>query len=1194
MSIPPNIPGDLEPIFRDQLTHLIGDAVRDFLQKDVPALADKEEKELTGQLQAAHKGGKFLGQPIIDETANTVTILIRFTDLSIPGLKGLKLRLARAAFEIERWVNLTHSDKAIVQIDDVPSFAIEISFERGYLISIGGGVDKIQGFKQFRVEISWKAPEIYFRGYLAQRDKGGFLFDVNCRLPFCIPLGPTGLGLKGAGLLYGEHFAPDLREPGSIEPVLQRMEKATAKDYIDWAQKNDLEKWAPVDEGLRVYGISTVFCDAISCGGILEIDEAGMGYISYGPVILLGGKLGLFGLRDIVDVRGAIDVRSRSLFLGAYTKIDVIDFWKGALLVEGSVEISASLSDQSRTWLAVGGYSMNGCAVHVLGIFELRGGLRVVPLQGTAARGSARLEGAGTFCGIGGGYSFHLDLEGRLGWNPVELGGDLGLGGSAWIKVLGVKLGLGVDAALHMELPRPKQLKLEVTFTLSMPWPLSDKSFPITLFDLHDPVVQPPKPPLHIQAGDPLPYFHGPSGTLGQLTVAEHQVWPDVCFELAMLRNAIALPIFTNSSRSDGIFYEGPTRVTHLFTELKIQSIDTTTGKPSTVPNVSACWLMDRGSKGAGRTNRLAIPCNDPLNWLTRFEYNLPDQVVPQDKYVLQTFGVGGTETFEPDPVTANASFLVEDVRISSRSRFWLVPVQWDCGYERALAGCDNYEIEVTLNDGAARPPRPVRDYDLRLIGPLQGPPSLRVTNGTVAAVGKVKQVDDDHAEWSFIIDRTPAQYGIPLQLNGAERPLVVVAVGYLEATWVDYKGGSQTVLRPGNYRLVAEGQSTAAGVAAPVGWVSIARDFEVVRPPLRPYLRYSTAGDERIFGLNRAGWNPNPRGVGFGHYQGDLGLVRSSTGYLSKIYDVLWVQPRKGDPLQRAPVGPCRQGTLAGSRASQDWQTVTGGASPVEEEFTFAVPTDPGVNTLRVFFSSKGDGTDIKPDSDVPLDEWTYRVSRYATSVEHLRPGSDALAYAYGPSGARRVSPVAAAPLPAGFDFSAAPPAEMKAGRALPSMVRDLSDLSETQSGLGFLRLLQWARVLSADALAEESILSRPRVPELSAILDSAISPVALILRTDEPCDWRRVQTTLVTGDFSGAHQRFNLRLSPGPDGCACALIAEAEGVPVRLPAGDLAIEVRFRLDVPDLPRLTRVADRSLATDSFALTFHQPFGATW
>ena len=181
-------------------------------------------------MQAAHTGDEFLGQEIIADTAGTITIFVRFTDVDVPFLQGLKFRLVRATIEIERWIDLTHLDRDVVGMRDVPSWAVEIAFTRsGYEISIGGGVDKIQGFKQYRVEVKWETPPIFFRGYLAERDKGGFLFDVDCRLPFCIPLGPTGIGLfKGIGLLYGEHFAPELREPGSAETALQRMERATA------------------------------------------------------------------------------------------------------------------------------------------------------------------------------------------------------------------------------------------------------------------------------------------------------------------------------------------------------------------------------------------------------------------------------------------------------------------------------------------------------------------------------------------------------------------------------------------------------------------------------------------------------------------------------------------------------------------------------------------------------------------------------------------------------------------------------------------------------------------------------------------------------------------------------------------------------------------------------------------------------
>ncbi len=158
--------------------------------------------------------------------------------------------------------------------------------------------------------------------------------------------------------------------------------------------------------------------------------------------------------------------------------------------------------------------------------------------------------------------------------------------------------------------------------------------------------------------------------------------------------------------------------------------------------------------------------------------------------------------------------------------------------------------------------------------------------------------------------------------------------------------------------------------------------------------------GDERVFGLEYGEWNPNPRGTGFGHYRSASGLVRSRVGYLSSIYDQLWVSTRDDLALQVAAVVACREGTLAGSKGSQDWQIATGYAPPVEEEFTFPVPTDLGTNMLKVYFSEVGDGSDINRAQ--PLDEWTYRVSAYQNSTEHLNPRQAGLSLAFGPFGAK------------------------------------------------------------------------------------------------------------------------------------------------------------------------------------------------
>ena len=77
-------------------------------------------------------------------------------------------------------------------------------------------------------------------------------------------------------------------------------------------------------------------------------------------------------------------------------------------------------------------------------------------------------------------------------------------------------------------------------------------------------------------------------------------------------------------------------------------------------------------------------------------------------------------------------------------------------------------------------------------------------------------------------------------------------------------------------------------------------------------------------------------------------------------------------------------------------------------------------------------------------------------------------------------------------------------------------------------------------------------------------------------------MDATLVVGDFTGDHRQFSIRLSPSPDGCACILLATAEDVPIRLPRGNLALQVQFHLQRAGLPRLTRIDDPDRTSEVF------------
>lgn len=1190
----PSIPGDFRRILIERIIRLVNQTIRDFLQEEVPSLAKKQEAVFNCELADAHVGDKFLSLPIIAETATTVTLLARFVDVGIPWVENVRLRLVRAEMEIDRRVNLTDSTMPVICVRHIPAFNIEIVEEtKTHQVAIGGGFDENTCSDQYRVGIRWETPEVYFRGFLAVHDKGGFLIDVHTASDFCIPLATSGFGLMGAGLLYGEHFVPDLRDLGSRESVIDRMERARADEYLAWARKNDLERWAPVEKPVRTFGVSATFCDVLSSGKILVIDEANIAFIDYGPVLVLGGRMKILKATDAGDLLAAVDVRSKSFFGRATMSIDVIPWKAEAIRFVGVSELSASLKDQQRTWWAMGGFDMDGSRLKILGFLELWGGMRIVPMQGAAVRGGGRAEGKVEFVGAGAGYSVAIEANARLGWNPFALGGNLRVSGDAWLEIFGQKLGVGISADLGVHLPKPLELQLDVEFRLSLPWPLSGKTFGAAIFSLKENEVRAADPPIALAAGDALPYIHGPSGTLGQLTSTTRKVWPDIAFDLGFQRSAAGPPAIVNPPSLAGEHEEGGIRVSHRISRIEIAKLDSD-GNGVVLPSVSASWLLSKNGSGTMATTRLAIPCNDPLGWLNSFDYAQPDTVEPVERFVLQTFGGGHTETFALEPATHLARVNVELLVVESRSALVLINVPWAGEYGRILSGGSRYAISIVGPQPGGSTPLPVSEYEIRMIDGADREPSLALIGGMVTGATVVQRFADGSIEWSISISRQPSQYRKPIEISNGESGLSLVAVGYRLDGMFEADGGANTVLEPGRYQLRLEGESKASSRHGSQlkEWVPIVRDFEVVRPPLRPYLRFATFGDERIFGLIVPGWNPNPRGSGFGHYQDHLGVIRARVSYLSKIYNKLWISPREDLAPVPVQIAPARDGSLAGSRSSQEWEIATGQAPEREEELVLQLPSASGVALARVYFSVSGDGSDIRLEA--PLDQWSYRVSAYSNSAAHLKPARDSLSWAYGPFGARRLHLPAGGTISAGFDFIASPAAKMKAGWALPAEVARLAKIRDACAGLGFLKLLEWAGVFHTAAAAEENVLTPPFVPELALLLDTAASPVGLMLQTSEPCDWRRVEAGIVVGDLGGDHVRFSARLAPSGDGCACILLLEAEGVPVRVSSGTLVLQIRFHLDRVGLPRLMRTADPSQPEEVFSVLFQQPYGPSW
>ena len=428
--------------------------------------------------------------------------------------------------------------------------------------------------------------------------------------------------------------------------------------------------------------------------------------------------------------------------------------------------------------------------------------------------------------------------------------------------------------------------------------------------------------------------------------------------------------------------------------------------------------------------------------------------------------------------------------------------------------------------------------------------------------------------------------------LINSERTNLVVAIGYQVVERIVSPVPDTQVLAPGHYRLRTVGETSASfrGNRAPAtGTWNVAQEFEVVPPPLRPYLRYATLGDERIFGLNTGGWNPNPAGQGFGHYPNHLGLIRAAVGYLDKIYPSLFVRTDDASAETSVAVKDCHQGTLAGPKASQQWRAETGQPPAIEDELSFDVPETAGLHRLTVKRLA-ADG--VSPGEVV--DEWTYRVSTYKSAAAHLGVGSE-LVCAIGPFGSRSLPANPHSAIPVGFDFDKVITAAIDGSWTLPRVVSFFVGVESAQAGLSFLQALEWCGIFDVpiDPLGRGPF-GRPDNPDLCLVMDRALAPIGLLLRTAEPCDWRRIEIVAVTRFADPDARRFAVKLIPSTDGCQCLLILLAEGVPVRVPKGDLVLRIQFKLEADGLPRLMLAANPAQMVEETLTAFNQPLGAVW
>ncbi|RMC64872.1 hypothetical protein [Sinorhizobium meliloti] len=1167
-----------------------------FLISQLGDLAKKKEDELNAELANIKKGDMFFGRLVVEVEPTSVLILFRETGINVLKFKsnntsdfqadtepveGIYIDLARSVIRIDKTVNLTDAGRPPIKVIDVVTYAIQATVNReNYEISIGGG--KEVNYWQFELKVRFDSPEFWASGYYARNDESkGFIIDLHSILPWPIPLGNSGLALIGLGLIYGERFAPRLTETGN---PLEEMRKAKAENYVSWIRDTpNLEKWASVDADLRVFALDADVGDLATAGRLVRFERSGLAYISFGPIIFVGGRMVLLDRIPVADSFGAIDIRSKTAYLSVRYRLSLAE----SFTIAGNVECSIDLHDQNRTFISIGGSAMDGAKVVVFDLLELSGGAKLIPLQGFTSRAGARIEGSGELLGFGGGFSLSFDTITRIGWNPAEIGGQVLVDGAIWIRILGKKLTIGVGASLEFQVPEPTKLHLRVVGRIKLSWPFKGFSISVTIFDKDLARIAKAKPSIGIHSAQPLSFFHWSSGTTGVVDDTNSKVLPDVSFDIPFQRIARVGRMVVNAQASDGSYNEGGIEVLHTVSRLALVKIDEATGTAEDVPDLNAAWLTTASSGAPIRTARLAFPSNNPFAWLQSFEYAAPDALLPAEHLVFQTFGEGPAEQFLPVGGMP-AMFELETIRITSPTTIDLRSYGWLGSYPRAIAGKQSLEIGVYVGRLALTTPVEVVRFDLRVIG-AKSPPSVSIENGMATPV-RVRALTEDFVEWSIVVVVT--RRDMPIEVNfGDEGTIMLLAVGYVAHSTNLYQGQPQAVLRPGKYRLEIDGETSTlykGRPGPPTAWPPFRKTLDVIPPEnLRPYLRYSTCGDERIFGIAAGGWNPNPAGLGFGHYSQHLGVARARVGYLSKIYSSLRVTiENPADGVAReisCPVIPNSEGTTAGNKLSQDWENEFGGANLQEEEFSFEMPTSEGEYQLHVY----------REDGGREIDTWSCRVSKFKLPSEHLTLADPTLQAVYGPYGRL---PLASTPFKKRFPkLDAIPDAVLATGSTLPEWLQQERTLADPDAALSFLRAFEWVGFFDSDPVpVEHRLFSLPVSAEITIVNDQSDRPVAFLYRTPEPLDWRRVALTVGHGNGSKFERRFRTRLAPSPDGCACLVFLEAENTLVRVPLGIIAMRVEFRYVSLGLPTLIDGVDRSSTRDEVAFAFHQPLGLAW
>lgn len=1153
----------------------------------------------------------------------------------IPKIEtGFSFSNLSVTIEIGTKINLTDSSRAPFIYRGIKTYSIEIQKEFPSSI-LGVGIAKSITINSDDL----KDNEIWGEKYLVRfqtinpiglglygfvgKSHSGFIISIKTS-GIKIPLGTTGFSLTGISMLFGERWAPRLDNASLKDPV-DEVKVALPATMVDWAirrAESDLTSWAPTKYDTRVYGLAATFSDSPTNGRLIKLTEFGIIYFSIGPTIWIGGKIqvlnGEEGKGTLMEIPGygVIDCNSGTIFLRATTEFKPIKAWD-ELKVKGAVELQMSTKTLSNWYFAVGGYNLSGCAIE-LPWFSLSGGYRITSSH-IAMAGSIYLNLDFNILGCEVEAYGSLKLFALFGWNPIQVMAGI----DAYIK-LGIRLfgksrtfGVGLYAALSF--PKPTLFLLRGKVIFGMTWPMEDKEIDFDIFN-YEKDVETPEPESNLQLPDnfdALKALHIPSGRSSNVKSISDKnsadiskIWPDTTLQIPFKRIAYdQSKVIFNPIENYGLYREDSgVNVQHLISRIELYKIDISTGEEEKLNSVNGFWRADVSEKGLKSTSTLLFPSISPLSSYNLFNYSTPLNFNEVTNYNFQFFGEGvstyiNEEIYRLTPfniITPNGFDLV-NVPINKNNRLAMFRMGFflNLGYSiKDETGSEQFEPILASSVVMLVFLRDVETvYDFKILDDKKNEiQDVDISRSEIEIGDEVSLFKIELTSKS----KTPISSLIATQ-NAENR----LGDGIMGFGFLPYRNSadiiSQTILSPGRYRLKLEGSSVATLYDKKVkNWEPIDILFDVEKPnEIRPYILYSTYGDERIFEMPWSGWYPSPVGIGLPAYRSHSLIIRFREHYINKIFYKLYFTISNNEFEKSEEVEVKASAISRHQFTKTPWEFYESrnlSVFPSECSIDFV---DLKAGSYKISIIDKSDNNESQ---SIKLDEWICIISKYETPTLHLTPISSAksmITGLYGQFGYEKYidEMIEYVVLPKEKSFYEA--ANYIGGRALPAKIFPVEGL-EKNGSLCFFSILEYCRIFeNNDFVPYSSPLQPSNQITLNLLLNQQQQAVGIIYRSDEPLDWRRVSTDVFYGNADKEYLNFGARIFPSPDGCSAIFILIVEKIPVIMPSEQFRFLISYNYEVDGLPFLRSKNQADLGNnqphiDRVEWYFYQPFGKSW